>query len=138
MIPNCVHISFFICVFMCVVLQFDQISLYYADTSDCFVYFFSSPHPEAHVQYNLVDSLCTIQSGSSFWSLLYDINHRATHTTILSIRGVTIPIYLVSSATDSIRLHIVLFKTVTILTSDPKSEFLCQSSLQLRRTYMLR
>ena len=34
---------------------------------------------------------------------MYDINLRATHTTIPSIRGVTIPIYLVSSATDSIR-----------------------------------
>ena len=61
--------------------------------------------------------------------LLYDINLRATTTTILSIRGVTIPIYLVSSATDSIRQLIVLFKSVPILTSDPKSEFLCQSSL---------
>ena len=60
---------------------------------------------------------------------LYDINLRATDTTILSIRGVTIPIYFVSSATDSIRQRIVLFKSVTILTSDPKSEFLCQSSL---------
>ena len=40
-----------------------------------------------------------------------------------------IPIYLVSSTTDSIRLHVVLFKTVTIPTSDPKSEFLCQSSI---------
>ena len=51
------------------------------------------------------------------------------HTTILSTRGVTIPIYLVSSATDSIRSRVVLFKTVTIPTSDPKSEFLCQLSL---------
>ena len=60
---------------------------------------------------------------------LYNINLRATDTTILSIRGVTIPIYFVSSAMDSIRQRIVLFKSVTILTSDPKSEFLCQSSL---------
>ena len=59
---------------------------------------------------------------------MYDINLGATHTTVLSIRGVTIPIYLVSSATDSIRQSIVLFKLVTIPTSDPKSEFLCQSS----------
>ena len=90
---------------------------------------FSFPHPEAHVRYDLVDSLCTIRSGSSFWSFVYDINLWATHTTILSIRGVTTPIYLVSSATDSIRSRVVLFKTVTIPTSDPKSEFLCQSSL---------
>ena len=47
---------------------------------------------------------------------------------ILSIRGVMIPIDLVSSATDSIRRRVVLFKPVPILTSDPKSEFLCQSS----------
>ena len=75
---------------------------------------------------------CMIQSSPA---LMYDINLRATYTTILSIRGVTIPIYLVSSATDSIRRCIVLFKLVPISTSDPKSEFLCQSNLQLRRTY---
>ena len=34
---------------------------------------------------------------------LYDINLGATHTTILSTRGVQIPIDLVSSATDSFR-----------------------------------
>ena len=67
-----------------------------------------------------------IQSGCV---LVYDINLRATHTTILSIRGVTIPIYLVSSATDSIRQCVVLFKSVPVPASDPKSEFLCQSSL---------
>ena len=79
-----------------------------------------------HVRYNLVLFPCTMQSGCV---LVYDINLGATHTTILSIRGVTIPIYLVSSATDSIRRRIVLFKLVPIPTSDPKSEFLCQSSL---------
>ena len=77
------------------------------------------------VRYDLVFFLCTIWSDGV---LMYDINLRAMHTTILSIRGVTIPIYLVSSATDSIRRSIVLFKLVTIPTSDPKSEFLCQSS----------
>ena len=60
---------------------------------------------------------------------MYDINLRAVHTTILSIRGVTIPIDLVSSATDSIKRRVVLFKPVTVPTSDPKSEFLCQLSL---------
>ena len=60
---------------------------------------------------------------------LYDINLRATTTTILSTRGVMIPIYFVRSATDSIRWRIVLFKLVTVQTSDPKSEFLCQLSL---------
>ena len=77
------------------------------------------------VWYDLADPLGTIRADGSF---MYDINLRATHTTILSIRGVMIPIDLVSSATDSIRRCVVLFKLVTIPTSDPKSEFLCQSS----------
>ena len=86
----------------------------------------------SRIQYDLVLFLCMIQSCCV---LVYGINLRATHTTILSIRGVTIPIYLVSSTTDSIRRHVVLFKPVPIPTSDPKSEFLCQLSLQLCRTY---
>ena len=69
---------------------------------------------------------CTIQSEVPF---VYDINLRATTTTILSTKGVMIPIDLVSSATDSIRQRLVLFKSVPIPTLDPKSEFLCQSSL---------
>ena len=60
---------------------------------------------------------------------MYDINLRATTTMILSTRGVTIPIDLVSSAMDSIRQRVALFKPVTVPTSDPKSEFLCQLSL---------
>ena len=60
--------------------------------------------------------------------LLYDINLRATHTMIPSTRGVEIHISLVSSATDSIWQCVVVFKTVTVPTSDLKSEFLCQSS----------
>ena len=60
----------------------------------------------------------------SSYVLMYDINLRATHTTILSIRGVAILIYLVSSTTDSIRRCVVLFKLVPVPTSDPKSEFL--------------
>ena len=97
--------------------------------------FFLPPHIEAHVRYNLALSPCTIQSGTIFlhdvicWRFLYNINLGATHTTILSIRGVMIPIYLVSSAMDSIRQHIVLFKPVPIPTSDLKSEFLCQLSI---------
>ena len=79
--------------------------------------FSSLPSIEAHVRY---------QSHSG---LVYDINLRATHTMILSIRGVTIPIYLVSSAMDSIRQCVVLFKPVAIPASDPKSEFLYQSSV---------
>ena len=92
-------------------------------------YFPLFPHTEAHVWCNLVVLSCMIWSSGFSWSLLYDIYLRAMHTTILSIRGVTIPIYLVSSTTDSIRRLVVLFKSVTIPTSDPKSEFLCQSSL---------
>ena len=80
----------------------------------------------SHVRYDLALLPCTIRSGCV---LMYDINLRATHTMILSIRGVTIPIYLVSSAMDSIRWRIVLFKPVPVPASDPKSEFSCQSSL---------
>ena len=80
----------------------------------------------SRVRYNLAWFWSTIRSECV---LVYDINLRATHTMILSIRGVTIPIYLVSSATDSIKQHVVLFKPVPVPTSDLKSEFLCQSSL---------
>ena len=48
---------------------------------------------------------------------------------ILGIRGVMIPIDLVSSTMDSIGQSVVLFKPVPVQTSDPKSEFLCQLSL---------
>ena len=93
---------------------------YYADASDCtsFSFTFTSFHR----------SPCTIQSGDPTMyntilrefglqynlvlSLLYNINLQATTTTILSIRGVTIPIVLVSSATDSIWRSVVLFKPV--------------------------
>ena len=81
---------------------------------------FSFPHTEAHVQYDLA-----LSQGS----FLYDINLGATHTTMLSTRGVTIPIYLVSSTMDSIWQCVVLFKAVPIPTSDLKSEFLCQLSI---------
>ena len=77
------------------------------------------------VRCDLASCSCTIRSSGSF---MYDINLRATATTILSIRGVQIPIDLVSSAMDSFRRCVVLFKPVPIPTSDPKSEFLCQSS----------
>ena len=106
----------------------------YADTSDCLISFLTPLHR----------SPCTIQSGVSLvcdtilslflytirsrGSFLYDINLRATATTILRIRGVQIPIDLVSSATDSYRQSVVLFKLMSVPTSDPKSEFLCQSS----------
>ena len=56
-------------------------------------------------------------------------NLGATITMILGIRGVMIPIDLVSSTMDSIGQSVVLFKPVPVQTSDPKSEFLCQLSL---------
>ena len=77
------------------------------------------------VRYDLGVFLRTIWSHVS---LMYDINLGATATTILSIRGVQIPIHLVTSATDSFRRSVVLFKSLSIPTSDLKSEFLCQSS----------
>ena len=80
------------------------------------------------VWYDLVVSLGTIWSPGC---CVYNINLRATHTTILSVRGVQIPIDLVSSTTDSIRWRVVLFKPVQVLTSDLKSEFLCQSSVYI-------
>ena len=120
---------------MCVTFRLDF--TYHADTSDClFPYSVRlPPFPKAHVRYNLEADSCAIWSCGdpcTIWSqgqFLYDIHLKATTTTILSIRAVTIPIDLVSSATDSIRRRIVLFKLVPIPTSDPKSEFLCQSSL---------
>ena len=78
------------------------------------------------VQYDLVTFLIAIRAVDF---LLYNINLRATPTMILSIGGVAISIYLVSSATDSIRQCVAVLKPVTIPTSDFKSEFLCQSSL---------
>ena len=42
--------------------------------------------------------------------LLYDTHLRATHTTTSSIRGAQIPIYLVSSTTDSLRRSAVILK----------------------------
>ena len=47
---------------------------------------------------------------------------------IPSTRGVEIHISLVSSAMDSIRRCVVVFKALLVPTSDLKSEFLCQSS----------
>ena len=109
---------------------------------------FSLPHTEAHVRYDLEFSPCTIQSPSlahvrydlpvfsctirSPSLFLYDINLGATTTMIHRIGGAQIPIDLVSSATDSYRRSIVLFKLLSVPTSDPKSEFLYQSSSTVR------
>ena len=115
----------------------------YADTLDCIASFLTPPHRSpctirsqvwsvydmilslVCVRYDLPALSCMIWSLGSF---LYDINLGATATTILRIRGVQIPIDLVSSATDSYRRSVVLFKPMSVLTSDPKSEFLYQLS----------
>ena len=47
-------------------------------------------------------ALCTIRSAGLVSYVLYDINLRATHTTIPSTSGVEIHISLVSSTMDSI------------------------------------
>ena len=108
---------------------------YFTDTWDCLfpTPFFLSLKP----MYNMIWRLwpCTIQSDNfdhvqyNLTTLMvYNINLGATNTMLLSTRGVTIPICFISSTTHSIRRRIVLFKPVTVPTSDPKSEFLCQSS----------
>ena len=51
--------------------------------------------------YNTISRLLSVQYYLVS-DLLYDIHLRATVTVVLSIRGVTIPIDLVSSATDSL------------------------------------
>ena len=53
----------------------------------------------SHIRYDLASFICTIRSRVL---LVYDINLGATATTILSTRGVQIPIYLVTSAMDSL------------------------------------
>ena len=70
---------------------------HYTDTLDClFLPFFLFPTPKPMYDMDLVWNPCTIQSRG--WPL-YDIYLRATITTILSIRRVTILIDLVSSTT---------------------------------------
>ena len=104
------------------------IGLLYSQTRWTASFISSSSSHRSPVRYDLTAFLCTIRSGSFVGLVSYDINLEATHTTILSIRGVQIPIYLASSATDFFRSRVVLFKPVRIPTSDLKSEFLCQSS----------
>ena len=95
---------------------------------------------------SLHQSPCTIQSVD-LYTIRWDLMSAPLYDTVLCLiscmisiseplllqclvlGGVTIPIDLVSSTTDSIRRSIVLFKPVLVWTSDPKSEFLCQLSL---------
>ena len=124
-------------------LRFDRTSL---TSQTCWTALFSLSTPPFHRSPCMIrsDDPCMIQYDLAPWLVfllydtilglsgvvpMYDINLRATTTMILSTRGVTIPIDLVSSAMDSIRQRVALFKPVTVPTSDPKSEFLCQSSL---------
>ena len=87
-----------------VMLRLDYIS--YADTLDCLVPFSFRPLHRSPCTIRSDDSLVAFyvryDLTASLGSFLYDINLRATHTTILSTRGVQIPISLVSSTTDSI------------------------------------
>ena len=94
--------------------SFFLFALLHTDMSDCLLSSLPHPLPRAPVllQFNLADSIpsyypmpCTI----SIWhcdmilpALLYNTHLRATHTTTSSIGGVQIPIYLVSSTTDSL------------------------------------
>ena len=83
--------------------------LIHADTLDCLVFPSSyfpplKPHTfhdtDLIAQYNLDGDLCTIHVRYNLAGLsLYDINLRATTTTRLSTRGVTISINLVISTT---------------------------------------
>ena len=103
----------------------------YADTSDCLVsFYFLNPihHSPCTIRSGEGISVtsCTIRSGGLF---LYDINLRATHTTMPSTRGVTIHISLVSSTTGLFTVTRSSIKPVPVAHSDLKSEFLCQSSL---------
>ena len=86
----------------------------HTDMSDCLLSFLPHPLPRAPVllQFNLADTIlssCLMPCMISIWccdmilpALLYDIHLRATHMTTSSIGGVQIPIYLVSSTTDSL------------------------------------
>ena len=96
------------------------------------------PITVAHVRYDLAISRCftSVQYGLTAWFglVVYDINLGATHTTIPSTRGVTIHIFLVSSATDSMGRCVVLFKPCTYSTQT-LSLSSCVNQAILRRTY---
>ena len=78
------------------------------------------PRAPVLLQFNLADTIlssCLMPCTISIWccdmilpALLYDIHLRATHMTTSSIGGVQIPIYLVSSTTDSLQQSVVVLK----------------------------
>ena len=84
--------------------------IYFADTLDCLLSSPSLPITEAlynTILYILYDTISSLRRPllvryDLVLIVLYDINLGATITTILSTWGVTIPIGLVSSTTDSI------------------------------------
>ena len=101
---------------MCYDLSF---ALLHADTLDCFLP--SLPHPLTGLMYfydlilltrSYLVASCPVRyaSGVAIRSLMYDTYLRATHTTTSSIRGVQIPIYLVSDATDSLQRSVAVLK----------------------------
>ena len=79
--------------------------IHLADTLDCPFSFLFFPHHWSPVRYDTISCLQHLLRVrfDLVPKFMYDINLRATTTTILSTRGVTIPIDLVSSATDSIK-----------------------------------
>ena len=105
----------------------------YADTLDCSILFFPSPH-QSHVfimigisSDNTILVVIYVQYDLA-GPVLYDINLGATTMTSLSTRGVTIPINLVTSTTGLFTVYHSSIKPVPVAYSDLKSEFLCQSS----------
>ena len=97
-------------------------TLLHADTSDCLFPLSPILSQRACVllQFNLTVTIssyhlmpCTICIWCCDTILpipMYDTHLRATHTTTSSTRGVQIPIYLVSSTTDSLWWSTVVFK----------------------------
>ena len=95
------------------------LALLHADTSDCLLS--SLPHPLIGLLY-FYDLILLMRSylatsrpvrytsSVAIRSTMYDTHLRATHTTTSSIRGVQIPIYLVSDATDSLQRSVAVLK----------------------------
>ena len=94
-------------------------ALLHADTLDCLLS--PLPHPLIGLLYfydliwlmrSHLAASCLVRYSSdvAIRSLVYDTYLRATHTPTSSIRGVQIPIYLVSDATDSLQRSVAVFK----------------------------
>src|ERR1700744_107603 len=100
-------------------LRFFLPALLHADTLDCLLP--PLPHPLIGplyfydliwlMRFYLVTS-CLVRYSSDvvIRSLVYDTYLRATHMTTSSIRGVQIPICLVSNATDSLQRSVAVLK----------------------------